>query len=230
MTKDTKKIPTLDLVNLVKKGIEEKKGEEIVTLDIYKINPSICDYFVICHANSNTQVAAIADEVQKMVKGLGYDVPAEFGKINFDYYIQRTSHGSTLSRLVHARLAWEMGMRDTGWELYMDALRSDLVDIQGGTTGEGVHCGVMAGTVYDVLVSYAGLDLSGHIPSLAPELPGHWKGLEFRFTYRGKSFLVSITGQQVKITGENMGRDQIKFHIYGKEVELSGGKSLSLSL
>jgi len=68
MTKKTKKIPSLDLVNLVKKGIEEKKGEEIVTLDIYKINPSVCDYFVICHGNSNTQVAAIADEVQKTVK------------------------------------------------------------------------------------------------------------------------------------------------------------------
>lgn len=169
-------------------------------------------------------------EVQKMVKDLGYEVPAEFGKINFDYYIQRTSHGSTLSRLVHARLAWEMGMKDTAWELYMDALRSDLVDIQGGTTGEGVHCGVMAGTVYDVLVSFAGLDLSGEVPSLSPELPGHWKGLDFRFSYRGKSFLVSITGQQVKITGENMGKDRIKFHIYGKEVELSGEKSLSLPL
>ena len=170
------------------------------------------------------------EEVQKMVKELGYDVPAEFGKRNFDYYIQRTSHGSTLSRLVHARLAWEMGMSDTGWELYMDALRSDLVDIQGGTTGEGVHCGVMAGTVYDVLVSYAGLDLSGEVPSLAPELPGHWKGLEFRFTYRGKSFLVSITGQHIKITGENMEKDQIKFHLYGNKVELSEGKTLSISL
>jgi trehalose/maltose hydrolase-like predicted phosphorylase len=123
-----------------------------------------------------------------------------------------------------------MGIRDTGWELFMDALRSDLVDIQGGTTGEGVHCGVMAGTVYDVLVSYAGLDLSGEVPSLAPELPGHWKGLEFRFTFRGNAFLVSIAGQQVKITRENRGKNQIKFHICGKEFELSGGKSLSLSL
>ncbi|MEA3463379.1 MAG: beta-phosphoglucomutase family hydrolase, partial [Bacteroidota bacterium] len=123
-------------------------------------------------------------EVQATVEGLGYGLPVDFAKRNFDYYIQRTSHGSTLSRLVHARLAWEMGMSDTGWELYMDALRSDLVDIQGGTTGEGVHCGVMAGTVYDVLVSYAGLNLNRDVPVLAPRLPGHWKGLEFRFTFR----------------------------------------------
>jgi trehalose/maltose hydrolase-like predicted phosphorylase len=68
---------------------------------------------------------------------MGYKLPADFAEKNFNYYIARTSHGSTLSRLVHARLAWEMEMLDRGWELYMDALRSDLVDIQGGTTGEG---------------------------------------------------------------------------------------------
>lgn len=68
MAKRKKDNSSLKLVELVKKGIEEKKGEEIVTLDIYKTNPSVCDYFVICHGNSNTQVAAIADEVQKVVR------------------------------------------------------------------------------------------------------------------------------------------------------------------
>jgi len=169
-------------------------------------------------------------EVQHIIEELGYKLPKDFGKRNFDYYIQRTSHGSTLSRLVHARLAWEMGMIDTGWELYMDALRSDLVDIQGGTTGEGVHCGVMAGTVYDVLVSYAGLNLTGDIPVLDPKLPGHWKGLDFRFTFRGKTFFVSISGQQIKISGENMEKDQIIFNLCGKEVELSDGETVSMNI
>ncbi|MCK4880278.1 MAG: beta-phosphoglucomutase family hydrolase [Bacteroidales bacterium] len=170
------------------------------------------------------------EEVQGILDGLGHGLPEDFAKRNFDYYIARTSHGSTLSRLVHARLAWEMGMTDTGWGLYMDALRSDLVDIQGGTTGEGIHCGVMAGTVYDVMACYAGLDLRGDVPVLDPKLPGHWKGLDFRFTYRGKTFLVSITSQQVKISGENMGKDQIKFHLCGEEAELSDGKAASMTL
>ena len=168
-------------------------------------------------------------EVQYTLEGLGSDLPDDFAQRNFDYYIERTSHGSTLSRLVHARLAWEMGMMDRGWELYMDALRSDLVDIQGGTTGEGIHCGVMAGTVYDVLVSYAGLDLRGEVPKLNPLLPAHWKGLDFSFTFRGKTFLVSIIGQQIKISGKNMGKDQIKVHICGKETELSAGKAASMT-
>jgi len=168
--------------------------------------------------------------VKDTLKALGYELPDAFAKRNFDYYIARTSHGSTLSRLVHARLAWEMGMCETGWQLYMDALRSDLVDIQGGTTGEGVHCGVMAGTVYDVLVSYAGLDLRGDIPVLNPKLPAHWKGLDFSFTFREKAYLVSIKGQQIKISGKNMGKDQIKFDLCGEELMLSGSSTISKTL
>jgi len=167
-------------------------------------------------------------EVKHTLEGLSLVLPEDFAKSNFDYYIKRTSHGSTLSRLVHARLAGETGMIDLGWELYLDALRSDLEDIQGGTTGEGIHCGVMAGTVYDVLVSYAGLDLRGDIPKLNPVLPGHWKGLDFRFAFKGKIFLVSINGPQIKISGKNMGKEIIKVHLCGKETELSEGKAVSM--
>jgi len=160
------------------------------------------------------------EEVRSIVEGMGYHLPTDFSEQNFNYYIQRTSHGSTLSRLVHARLAWEMKMFDRGWELYMDALRSDLVDIQGGTTGEGIHCGVMAGTVYDVMATFAGLDLSGNVPSLQPVLPPLWKGLEFRFTFRGTEFDVSISHELIKILGKNMDKEKIKVHLWGEEIEL----------
>jgi ribosome-associated protein len=49
-------------------GILDKKGRQIVDLDLTKVNNSICDHFIICHANSNAQVSAIADSVEKKVK------------------------------------------------------------------------------------------------------------------------------------------------------------------
>lgn len=55
------------LENIIE-GILKKKGQEIVDIDLTKINSTICDHFVICHADSNTQVAAIADSVEKQVK------------------------------------------------------------------------------------------------------------------------------------------------------------------
>ena len=166
-------------------------------------------------------------EVSRIIEGMGFVPPEEYARNNFNYYIQRTSHGSTLSRLVHARLAWEIGSQDRGWELFVDALRSDLVDIQGGTTGEGVHCGVMAGTVYDVLASFAGLNLHGDVPGLDPKLPGHWKGLKFQFIFRGTHFQVSISVNEVKISIKNSGKEKIKVHLCGNEIELSQDESVS---
>jgi trehalose/maltose hydrolase-like predicted phosphorylase len=88
----------------------------------------------------------------------------------------------------------------------------------------------MAGTVYDVLVSYAGLNLRGDVPALDPKLPGHWKGMDFRFNLRGNTYFVSISGQQIKISGENMEKEQIKFHLCGEEVVLSEGKTVSAEI
>ena len=51
-------------------------------------------------------------EVTRIIESLGYPLPEGYMKSNFEYYIDRTSHGSTLSRLVHARLAWQMGNRE----------------------------------------------------------------------------------------------------------------------
>ncbi|MBN1951996.1 MAG: ribosome silencing factor [Bacteroidales bacterium] len=49
-------------------GILQIKGQEIVDIDLTKINSTLCDHFIICHAESGTQVGAIADSVEKLVK------------------------------------------------------------------------------------------------------------------------------------------------------------------
>ena len=54
------------LTNIIK-GIEEVKGNDIEILDLRAIDNSACDYFVICNGNSNTQVTAIVNSVQKTV-------------------------------------------------------------------------------------------------------------------------------------------------------------------
>ena len=59
---------TEQLVNTIIKGIQEKKGKDIVSFDITKLDQSIADDFIICHGDSNTQVAAIADCVEDFVK------------------------------------------------------------------------------------------------------------------------------------------------------------------
>lgn len=54
------------LANIIK-GIEDVKGHDIDILDLREIDNSACDYFIICNGNSNTQVNAIVNSVQKTV-------------------------------------------------------------------------------------------------------------------------------------------------------------------
>jgi len=62
-----KQINNDDLLANIIKGIEEVKGENIDILDLRAIDNTVCDYFVICNGNSNTQVNAIVGSIQKIV-------------------------------------------------------------------------------------------------------------------------------------------------------------------
>jgi ribosome-associated protein len=68
MTKTVRRIPTSPLVDAVVKGIQEVKGKDVVHLDLRDVPNTVCDHFVICHGDSDTQVEAIAGSVQKMVR------------------------------------------------------------------------------------------------------------------------------------------------------------------
>lgn len=59
---------TQQLVETIKKGIQEKKGSNIVVADMNGIDGAICRYFVICQGSSPSQVEAITDSVSDMVR------------------------------------------------------------------------------------------------------------------------------------------------------------------
>lgn len=65
MTK--KKVSNDDLIANIIKGIEDVKGNDIDILDLRKIDNTVSDYFIICNGNSNTQVNAIVNSIQKVV-------------------------------------------------------------------------------------------------------------------------------------------------------------------
>ncbi len=56
------------LLESIISGIQEKKGKNITTIDLRGIPGVICDYFVICEGNSPSQVVALADSIEHIVK------------------------------------------------------------------------------------------------------------------------------------------------------------------
>ncbi|WP_159950709.1 ribosome silencing factor [Polaribacter septentrionalilitoris] len=73
MTK--KQVSTDNLIAVILKGIDDVKGDDIQLLDLREIENTVCDYFVICSGNSNTQVNAISGSIQKIVSKELQDKP-----------------------------------------------------------------------------------------------------------------------------------------------------------
>ncbi|MDG2074371.1 MAG: RsfS/YbeB/iojap family protein, partial [Polaribacter sp.] len=70
-----KKINTDELIAEIIKGIDDVKGEDVQLLDLREIENTVCDYFIICSGNSNTQVKAISGSIQKVVSKSLKDKP-----------------------------------------------------------------------------------------------------------------------------------------------------------
>jgi alpha,alpha-trehalase len=140
-----------------------------------------------------------AEDLQELFTRLGYRFdPATIPK-NIAYYLRRTSHGSTLSRVVHS---WVLARsdREHSWRLFADALRSDISDVQRGTTEEGIHLGAMAGTVDLVQRGHTGLEVGGEILRINPCVPAEMKSLSLRIRYRGHWFDLFITEKILRVT------------------------------
>jgi alpha,alpha-trehalase len=140
-----------------------------------------------------------SSELADLFVRLGYDFdPAEILR-TADYYSRRTSHGSTLSRVV---TSWVLARADRArsWELLYEALESDIGDIQGGTTKEGIHLGAMAGTVDLVQRGQTGLEIRDDLLHLSPCLPEELEGLRLRIRYRGHWLGLDVDRVRMRVT------------------------------
>jgi trehalose/maltose hydrolase-like predicted phosphorylase len=138
------------------------------------------------------------DELREIFGQLGYDYRDDTVTRNVAYYDRRTSHGSTLSFVTHAGVLAALDP-ESSWERFLIALRSDADDIQGGTTKEGIHVGVMAGTLDVMQRCYAGTYVRGDVLYFDPRLPAQLDGLSFPIQFRETPILVSVTGEQLTL-------------------------------
>ncbi|WP_230688818.1 glycoside hydrolase family 65 protein [Micromonospora sp. WMMC415] len=125
-----------------------------------------------------------AEEVTALLNRLGYDFDPATIPATVHHYLIRTTHGSTLSRVVHS---WVLARtrRSQSWYLLRDALAADLADTQAGTTRQGIHLGAMASTADILQRCYTGLEVRGDALRLHPQLPHTLTHLDFDVRYRG---------------------------------------------
>jgi alpha,alpha-trehalase len=169
------------------------------------------------------------DELRELLEGLGYQLTAESIHRTIAYYLARTSHGSTLSGVVHA---WVLARsdRERAWEFLLQALESDVADVQGGTTAEGVHLGAMAGTVDIVQRGFSGMEARGDVLRFNPALPAELSEVRFSAHYRGHRVDVTISSDRFRISMRPGPAPPIKLGVRDKVVDLEPGGTVEIDL
>lgn len=169
-------------------------------------------------------------ELAGLFRRLGHVLDDDIWRATLDYYLARTSHGSTLSSLVHA---WVLARahREEAWRYCEEALIGDVADIQGGTTEEGIHLGAMAGTLDFVQRGMTGLETRDRALWLAPAtLPQLSKfGMRVRFR-RHWDVDLSFRAQRVRITVPDSSHPAVRVVLGGHTHVIAPGTARWLDL
>ena len=170
-----------------------------------------------------------AEELSEIFRLLGYELKQDMINRNVEYYLNRTSHGSTLSRIVHS---WVLArnLRDRSWSLFQEALRSDVADIQGGTTHEGIHLGAMAGTVDLIQRCYTGLEVRGGVLRFNPHLPKELDEISFSIRYRSHWLNLTVNHDELIIGSRKHDVPPVNVGLPGDTRELEPGEEIRFQL
>jgi len=170
-----------------------------------------------------------SDMLGQLFERMGYPFEPELIPRIIDYYLERTSHGSTLSGVVNS---WVLSRSDRkrSWDWFMEALHSDVADVQGGTTREGVHLGAMAGTVDIVQRCYTGLSIRDNVLWLRPELPEALGSIKQRIRFQGHWLALEITSDHLHVTCEEGGSGELNIGVGGEVHRFAAGDSQDFDL
>jgi alpha,alpha-trehalase len=160
------------------------------------------------------------EELESLVQSLGYDLGSHARKDTIEYYLNRNTGGSTLSRVVQAEV-FAGTDRSRSWQCLQEALQSDVGDIQGGSTATGIHIGAMGGTIEIIERRYTGIDARGDALRFNPALPDELQRLSMRLYYRNCRLDVTLTHRRLRIETASVTPETITIALNDRHQELT---------
>lgn len=169
-----------------------------------------------------------SEELLGLFGRLGYRFAPEQIPKTIEYYLSRTSDGSTLSAIVHS---WVLtrAHRHHAMRYFVQVMSSDVVDIQGGTTSEGIHLAAMAGSVDLLQRCFTGLETRDDRLVLGPHWPEALGPIEFPFVYRGQRVHLRISGRSGVLTSESGNAGTVTVECRGRVQHLLPGHSIEVA-
>jgi trehalose/maltose hydrolase-like predicted phosphorylase len=161
--------------------------------------------------------------VRLLFERLGYEYRSDTAARTIAYYDERTSHGSTLSFVAHAGVLAVLDP-ESSWERFLVALESDAGDVQGGTTKEGIHMGVMSGTLDLMQRAYLGTEIRDGVLHFEPRLPGPIEELSFAMQFQRTPLVVTLDAGSLTLAAHPEGMSgPVRVGVGNQVRELSPG-------
>ncbi|WP_166138603.1 glycoside hydrolase family 65 protein [Nocardioides ochotonae] len=151
-------------------------------------------------------------------------------RANFEYYDPITTGDSTLSAVVQAIIAAEVGYEDVAMDYFRQALYVDLGDLHHNTV-DGMHI-ASAGGVWSALVfGFAGMGDRRRRLRFDPRLPRDWPGMRFRIRWHGSRLLVELTQDAITFTLLARGDDpEVSVNVRGEYYTITSAEPVRVPL
>ncbi|TRZ48738.1 MAG: glycoside hydrolase family 65 protein [Dehalococcoidia bacterium] len=145
-------------------------------------------------------------------------------KINYDYYIARTVHSSSLSASIHAAIAAETGDMQKAYTLFNLALRADISNIY-GNTAEGIHAASLGGTWQAIVFGFAGIEVVKERLVINPNLPNTWNHMQFVLSFQRALLHIKLSHNMVRIRFSSSAKRKLDISVFGRHYKLTPKKS-----
>ncbi len=117
---------------------------------------------------------------------------------NYEYYLPRTTHESSLSLPTYAGVAAIIGRIEDAWKLLSLALQTDLEDLYGNTR-DGFHVAAAGGIWAALLLGFIGLRIEkGRLKKVNPSLPNKWRKLKITVNVGGRKHFIEVVSQPLR--------------------------------
>jgi len=124
---------------------------------------------------------------------------------NWDYYVPRTEHNTSLSAGTHAAVAARLGLAKTSLRYFTEAANMDLKNWR-GDTDRGLHGAAMGGAICAAVFGFGGVQFREDHLSVEPFLPRGWQRLRIPFVYQGRKLLLDVQPEGFMLTFRAVGK------------------------
>ncbi len=181
----------------------------------------------------HTQVLKQADVVQLFVtQPERYDTGVIAA--NYEHYLPRTQHGSSLSRPTYALVAARLGHLDEALSLFRRAATVDLLGdshpAPGGTFIGGIHTAACGAAWQVAVLGFGGVHVRDDHVEVAPRLPAGWDRLSFGVAVRGGWLEIDATAGQVELRGHQDNPAGLDVVIHGERLRVEPGETVTTAV